>query len=418
MPDKVQEQLWIRGYQIKRRNLSTSASRKNLLEIGKLYNLTKNPNGGDRKSVATVATDKLSGQTSLSLAKQMGVGESTIRKYAKLVEKITKLARGLASVDSNSSNNSRMKELEDRIESLYIEGKASSETIIGLEECCITDTKEVAKALRSDDIRGAYNKILNSPITLNTISKPPSVKNEQPSLNISPNKISQSVRDKANPNLADKYYENKLNAKPSFEAPNVVESTNFQASNVEDSLKVNSQQEQVIDNNYIDVIAKGLVNRNESNYYKLVESYVDKLNSAELSIENLALMAQHCKNSLVAPLIIKALGSTNVENTWNKLYGSYKKELAEALVDLEKGNTPTFMSPPLPKVKVVDPPLSNALNVNEIEERKNIALIPLVEYLERLYKCNLENLMREELIHLFQRFAECLEKTIPLIKDI
>jgi hypothetical protein len=80
--DKTEAEIWIRTNQKGRRNLTSFEKTYN---IGKLYELTKNRQGGDHKSKGH--HDQLK-NTALDLSEKFGVGEKTIRRAAEFVKEI------------------------------------------------------------------------------------------------------------------------------------------------------------------------------------------------------------------------------------------------------------------------------------------------------------------------------------------
>ena len=168
LPDSIAEELWIRSYQIKRRNLSKEQSNSNKLAIGALYNQSKKDRGGNNRNHNNEKSGvSPSGQltTSQNLSKELGIGERTVRRYASLNNQIEEMAENLAPKKLTNDENDR-KAYKEKIATQFTSGNISGATIESMSKVSGSPLhkEKVKKALEADDINKTWKELKSKPL--------------------------------------------------------------------------------------------------------------------------------------------------------------------------------------------------------------------------------------------------------------
>ena len=162
--DVIAEELWIRTHQIKRRNLSNTQSNENKLAIGRLYNQSKKeigrPNQLNKSGQLTTLNN-----TSQKLSKELGIGEKTIRRYAKLNDQIEEMAENLAPKKLTDDENDK-KAYKEKIATHFTSGKISGATLDSMSKVSGSPLHKdkVKKALKAEDINTTWKALKSKPL--------------------------------------------------------------------------------------------------------------------------------------------------------------------------------------------------------------------------------------------------------------
>lgn len=180
LPDSIAEELWIRSYQIKRRNLSKKQTNSNKLAIGALYNQSKKDRGGNNRNhnneksgVSPSATHS----TSKNISKEFGLGESTIRKYGTLNNQIEEMAENLCPKKLTNDENDK-EAYKEKIATQFTSGNISGATIESMSKVSGSPLhqEKVKEALQSEDINKTWKELKSKPLAPPT---PPSQRGER-----------------------------------------------------------------------------------------------------------------------------------------------------------------------------------------------------------------------------------------------
>ena len=158
------EELWIRTHQIKRRNLSNTQSNENKLAIGRLYNQSKKEIGRPNQLNKSGQLTRLN-NTSQKLSKELGIGEKTIRRYAKLNDQIEEMAENLAPKKLTDDENDK-KAYKEKIATHFTSGKISGATLDSMSKVSGSPLHKdkVKKALEAEDINTTWKALKSKPL--------------------------------------------------------------------------------------------------------------------------------------------------------------------------------------------------------------------------------------------------------------
>ena len=167
LPDSIAEELWIRTYQIKRRNLSTEQTNSNKLAIGALYNKSKKDRGGNYGNQYTGGLPTATGSTSKNIGKEFGLGESTIRKYGTLNNQIEEMAENLCPAKLTNDENNK-EAYVNKITKQFTSGEISGATLESMSKVSGSPLhkEKVKKALEAEDINNTWKALKSKPLSL------------------------------------------------------------------------------------------------------------------------------------------------------------------------------------------------------------------------------------------------------------